>query len=105
MKNIAEIDKKKILQLIKKGKNTKEIRGLLKYRYTRQQIAAIRAWETMRNSELIPKTKSLTDVIRNRIIKMIDKGVSTTDIIKRLKNQYSRQQIAAVRAHVTMGNY
>jgi len=47
----------------------------------------------------------LTDSVRNSIIKMVESGMSTATIGKALHGKYTRQQIAAVRAWVTMGSY
>ena len=47
----------------------------------------------------------LTDSVRESIIKMVESGMSTAAIGKVLHGKYTRQQIAAVRAWVTMGSY
>lgn len=106
MRRLTDTDKTQILKLHKKGKSSEEIRVLLKYKFTRQQIAAVKAWHTMHTiSKPVTQTRTLTDSIRHQIIGMIYKGKETSEIMRRLKYKYSRQQIAAVRAHMTMGNY
>jgi transposase-like protein len=47
----------------------------------------------------------LRDQDRLKIIKLVKDGLSTIQIKKMFKNEYSRQQIAAIRAWVTMGKY
>ena len=106
MNKLTDQDREDILALDRIGKSSNEIQAIFKGMFTRQQIAAVKAWKTIRNtSEPIPKTRKLTDIARNSIISMIDKGKGTNEIMERLKYQFSRQQIAAVRAHMTMNTY
>jgi hypothetical protein len=47
----------------------------------------------------------LTESDRDSILKQIYRGADTESIQKRYNGKYTRQQIAAVRAWVTMGKY
>ena len=98
--------KVQVISLIKMGKSTSDIRQHFKNRYTRQQIAAIRAWQTMgKYTGSLKKTpiRTLTEEHRLTILRMVGAGASTQDIMKTLP--YTRQQIAAIRAWQTMGAY
>lgn len=48
--------------------------------------------------------RKMSESARNRIIGYVKKGLSTGDILKKM-TAFSRQQVAAVRAWVTMGKY
>ena len=50
-------------------------------------------------------TTPMTLEVKSTIVGLIEKGLSTEDIIAHLHNRYTRQQIAAIRAWVTMGKY
>jgi hypothetical protein len=58
-----------------------------------------------KESSMSKQVYRLRDSDKSRIVSMVKKDMSTDQIKKKLFNQYSRQQIAAVRAWVTMGKY
>lgn len=105
--DISEKDKARIIGYIEGEFTTPQIIAKMKSRYSHQQIAAIRAWVTMNSNPKKYKTKKsdMSESQKLRIIGYIQKGLTTPQIITKMKDLFSRQQIAALRAHVTMGTY
>jgi hypothetical protein len=54
-------------------------------------------------SEVFMRLSKITSEHRNAIVRLVEVGVDSTTINDAYP-EYTRQQIAAVRAHVTMGN-
>lgn len=108
VRDLTEKDKKRIIEYIHKGFNTREIMAKMRNLYSHQQIAALRAHETM-NSPSYGKEKKGVSIIserdKERIINFVKSGLGVPEIIKKMRSRYTRQQIAAVKAHVTMGTY
>ena len=108
-------DRDKILSLIRNGLSTESIRTRLRGRFSKMQIAAVRAWETMggyngrkgrpRTRPTVRSTTSLCQRDRRKIITRVKRGWATEKIVADLDNQYTTMQVAAVRAWVTMGKY
>lgn len=46
----------------------------------------------------------ITDAHKTKIANYIEEGLSTDKIVKKFRGKYTKGQIAAIRAHVTMGN-
>lgn len=102
MKKFTESEKSLILKLNKQGLNSNEIKKKIPG-YTRQQIAAVIAWNTMSGYQ--SKTVSISEAHKRTMLNFIRKqGLKTKDLMLKFK-QYSRQQIAAVIAWETMGSY
>lgn len=106
-RDLSDKDKERVIEYIHKGFTTKEIMVKMRNLYSHQQIAALRAHETM-NSSSYGETKGVS-IISERdkevIINFVRSGLGVPEIIKKMKSRYTRQQIAAVKAHVTMGTY
>ncbi len=101
MKSLTRADQTLILKYCKKGLNSNQIMEKVPG-YTRQQIAAVLAWKTMAGYK--GKTEAILESHKIAIINLIrKKNMQTSEIMK--KFSYSRQQIAAVRAWMTMGAY
>lgn len=105
--DIIDKDKERIINFIKEGLTTKQIVKKMKSKYSHQQIAATRAWVTMDSDpkKYQKKKSEMSENQKLRIVGYIEKGLDTPKIIKKMKEAFSRQQIAAMRAHVTMGTY
>lgn len=105
--NISEKDKEKIISYIEKGLTTPQIITKMKDKYSPSQIAATRAWLTMNSDPKKYKTKKtdMSEKQKLKIVEYLKKGLTTPQIIKKMRDLFSRQQIAALRAHVTMGTY
>ena len=109
-RDLTEKDRISIINYIYEGFTTPEIMTKFRNLYTHQQIAALRAHETMNSPNYGGSVKKkdlniLTDLARVKIIEQVKNGRSTPQIMKSLRGKYTKQQIAAVRAHVTMDNY
>jgi len=105
--DITEKDKERIIGFINEGLTTTQIIKKMRSKYSHQQIAATRAWVTMNSDpkKYRKKKSEMTENHKFKIVGYIKKGLKTPEIIKKMKNAFSRQQIAALRAHVTMGTY
>lgn len=109
-RDLTDKDRLSIIDYINAGLSTPEIMKKMRNLYSHQQIAALRAWKTMNSPDYGGPVKSedlktLTEAHRNKIIGLVRGGLTTPRIMKRLRDRYTRQQIAAVRAHVKMGTY
>jgi len=110
IRKLTDTDKSSIRDYIRQGLSTPEIMKRMEFLYTHQQIAALKAHMTMESQafEISLKRKKLnkiTDTVRANIIEQALNKRTTSQIMKSLGGRYTRQQIAAVRAHVTMGSY
>lgn len=106
MISITDVDRKKIVGYIKKGLGTPGIMEMFQGTYTRQQIAAIRAWVTMdKKKGRSWKSSNFCKGDKERVVAYVKEGLTTAVIVEKFKGRYTRQQIAALRAWVTMGKY
>jgi len=97
------MDKKTVNQvrgLLSKGLSSRDAAN--KLRLSVQQVAAVRAHQTMQSYDSDPVKISESDKLR--IVALVKQGLSSGQIRKRIK-RYNHQQIAAVKAWVTMGKY
>jgi len=114
MNDMTLTDRAEIEIMVKAGFPTERIMFFYRNIYTRQQIAGIRA--VLKKNSPVRKIRAVTkkieksvmrmgDDIRGQIIKMIKKGMGTEQIRALYKNMYTTQQVAAIKAWVTMGKY
>ena len=119
---VSESDKNRIVILFNEGASTAEVLKKFKLKYSKMQLAAIKAHITIgsykkeksQQEDLSGKSvlwpvhgimiTKINDSDKKHIIKYIKEGLDTFEIMEKM-GKYTRQQIAAVRAWLTMGNY
>lgn len=103
---IDQMDREIIISLLKRGLPVSEIVKKTDGRYTSSQIAAIKAHRTMKSytkSSRLRTSRTMDDSARVEIKNLNSKGFSTSEIMAKMGNVYSAQQIRGIKAAISKG--